>query len=57
MADENPRLVRIKTLEAKLRARKGKPGYERNCEEIVVQIDNLKKAHAEELENLARASK
>ena len=54
MSDEtHPRLVRIAELERKLAARKRQPGYEKNCEEISVQIANLKKAHAEDMERQA----
>lgn len=54
MADTHPRLVRIADLERKLAARKRvKSGYEKNCEEIQKQIDNLKKAHAEDMERQA----
>lgn len=57
MDTEHPRLARIANLKAKLRARGGKPGYEKNCEEIREQIANLEKAHAEEMENLAKLQK
>lgn len=54
MTDEtHPRLVRIATLERKLAARRNQPGYEKNCEEISAQIENLKKAHAEDMERQA----
>lgn len=53
MTDMHPRLVRIADLERKLAARKRQPGYEKNCEEIQKQIDNLKKDHTEYLERQA----
>lgn len=56
MSDEHPRLARIKSLKAKLAARQGKGEYKQNCEELVQQIANLEKAHAEEQANLARLS-
>lgn len=52
--DQHPRLARIENLKAKLRARDGKPGYEKNCDEIREQIANLEKAHLEEQANDAR---
>lgn len=45
-SDTHPRLKRIADLERKLASRDGKPGYERNCEELAEQIANLKRAHA-----------
>jgi hypothetical protein len=45
-SDTHPRLQRIAHLERKLASRDGKPGYERNCEELAEQIANLKRAHA-----------
>lgn len=55
MSDEiHPRLARIANLEKKLNARKRQPGYEKNCEEIRAQIENLKKAHAEDMERQGR---
>ena len=35
-------MTRLEQLEAKLAARKDKPGFEKNCEEIQAQIDRLK---------------
>lgn len=54
MADEHPRLARIRSLEQKLRARDGKKEFKDSCEEIRQQIANLKAAHSEELRNLEK---
>jgi len=54
MTDLHPRLARIASLKAKLKARDGKAEYKVSNEEIRQQIANLEKAHAEELANLER---
>jgi len=47
---EHPRLARIRELETRIAARQGKPGYEQSCDEMREKVENLKRAHAEDMQ-------